>query len=966
MCDPCASVLSCARETLLPLARDHLLPLARKHLFPIALHHLLPILKEAVNMIRGVPNDEIAQMKNELETIEDAIYQADKMADAEGADASEETREKIKQLIEASFRIQDVIDEYIIREEQQLPDPGCVDGASDYVKTKFLRLQIAHDIQIIKSQINQMKDTSTETDHGFQSKSSSEQGSSSSAINPNATLLQNLRKAPFYMSEADVVGFEEPRKVLIDWLVKGRDELTVVSVVAMGGQGKTTLAKKVFDSEEVVKRFEYRIWITVSQSYNIEELLRGMLKELCKQQNVNPPQNIHEMTRESLVDEVRNYLRQKRYVVVFDDVWNSPFWADIKFAMIDKQKGSRILITTRFKDVATSCRESSFVEIHELNGLDDEQSLKLFNKKAFFDLEEVCPPNLIDISSKIVKKCGGLPLAIVVTGSLLCKNRNTIEWYKFNENIKPKLKKDYSVINTILVLSYHDLSYNLKSCLLYFGIYPEDCKVNSKILIQQWIAEGFVKEEEGMTLEEVAEGYLTELIHRSLVQVDLISIDGRVKSGCVHDLVHAMIIKKCKDLNFCKNICEDKPTSLTGMVQRLSIATDSDNFMESVENSQVRSLHICTPNILPESFLRRIPTKYRWLKVLAVMNDGLLEVPNDFGSLIHLKYLRFGGFFEEMYLLPLPKSIGMLVNLETLDLTNAMINVNYVMPKEICLLRKMRHFLGYKMSLIQLKDGIGCMTSLQTLSEVFLDDGEDENDNRVVELIEELGKLKQLRKLVLLGVRSKYRSAISSSINEMQQMENLKIHASDVISSTVIDIHLNSPPPMLQFLRLQGELEKLPKWISKLQNLVKLRVHNSMLTYDITKLLKSLPNLLSLSIVSCDYKNEFRRLHFQVGSFMNLKELHLEDLTNLNDILIEDGALCSLSMLVLCRIPKLKTIPTGIQHLKKFDHLKIYDMNNGFYQKFFLDGGINHLIFKQVPVVEIYVGDDKFTGRTGR
>ncbi|MCI36575.1 NB-ARC domain disease resistance protein, partial [Trifolium medium] len=90
-------------------------------------------------------------MKHEIETIEEFIHQADKMADAEGDDSTDGTREKIKQLIEASFRIQDVIDEYITCEEQQLLDPGCAAGASDYVKTKILRLQIAHNIHNIQS-----------------------------------------------------------------------------------------------------------------------------------------------------------------------------------------------------------------------------------------------------------------------------------------------------------------------------------------------------------------------------------------------------------------------------------------------------------------------------------------------------------------------------------------------------------------------------------------------------------------------------------------------------------------------------------------------------------------------------------------------------------------------------------------------------------------------------------------------
>ncbi|CAJ2639962.1 unnamed protein product [Trifolium pratense] len=935
MCDPCASVLSCARENLLPLAR--------KHLLPLALDHLLPILKEAVNMIRGVPNDEIAHMKHELETIEEFIHQADKMADAEEYNPSDGTREKIKQLIEASFRIQDVIDEYINCVEQQLPDPGCATVASEYVKTKILRLQIAHDIQIIKSRITEIKDTSSETNH---------EGSSSSAINPNATLLQNLRKAPFYLKEADVVGFEKPRDKLIDWLVKGRDELTVVSVVAMGGQGKTTLAKKVFD--QVKGQFDYHVWITVSQSYNIEELLREMLKELCKQQNFSPPEMIHEMNKELLVEKVRNYLQEKRYVVVFDDVWNnSPFWADIKFAMSDKQKGCRILITTRIMDVATSCRESSFVEIHELKGLDDEQSLKLFNKKAFYDLKECCPDNLIDISSKIVKKCGGLPLAIVVTGGLLCKNRNAIEWYKFNDNIKPKLKKD-SVINTFLVLSYHDLSYNLKSCLLYVGIYPEDCEVNSKRLIRQWIAEGFVKEEEGMTLEEVAEGYLTELIHRSLVQVVSIKIDGRAKTCRVHDLVHDMILKKFEDLSFCKNISEDGQSALNGIVRRLSITTNLDNLMESNESSQVRSLLVPKPYTLHESVVRQITTKYKLLKVFDAELARGIEVPEDLGSLNHLKYFSFMKPYDHETVLP--KSIGMLENLETLDLTGIAV---YHLPKEICKLRKLRHFLvGGSLSLVQLKDCIGGMTSLQTLSLLYLE--EDESEDDIVEAIKELGKLKQLKELGLRSLDRKFMSVISSSINKMQQMEKLTLAENRMYIDyyTFDDLHLNLPK--LRYFALEGNLEKLPNWISKLQNLVSLKLNSSRLREDSMKLLKSMPNLMSISFLYDAYLG--KTLHFQNEWFKNLKELRLEYVKYLKDILIDHGALPSLEKLSISEAPELKTLPTGIQRLKKLEYLTIRFMSEKFTQNFLLNGGQDHWIFKQVPFVRIYCPNAAFIG----
>ena len=85
---------------------------------------------------------------------------------------------------------------------------------------------------------------------------------------------------------------------------------------------------------------------------------------------------------------------------------------------------------------------------------------------------------------------------------------------------------ELNIVAKFLSLSNNDLSYNLRSCFLYLGMYPEDYEVKSGWSIRQWIAEGFVNHERGKTLEEITQKYLIELISRCLVQVSSFTIDG--------------------------------------------------------------------------------------------------------------------------------------------------------------------------------------------------------------------------------------------------------------------------------------------------------------------------------------------------------------------------------------------------------------------------------------------------------
>ncbi|TKY46618.1 Disease resistance protein RPM1 [Spatholobus suberectus] len=589
-------------------------------------------------------------------------------------------------------------------------------------------------------------------------------------------------------------------------------------------------------------------------------------------------------------------------------------------------------------DVVESCKNSPSDKVHKLKPLTQEKSMELFCKKVFQCHN--CPKELKKISSDFVEKCKGLPLAIVAIGGLLSKKEKTpFEWEKIRRSLSSEMDKNPHLIaiKKILGFSYDDLPYYLKSCLLYFGVYPEDYEVKQTRLIRQWIAEGFVKDEEGKTLEDIAQQYLTELIGRSLVQVSSFSIDGKAKSCRVHDLLHDMILRKFKELSFCQHISKEDESMSSGMIRRLSTATISNDLIGSTESLHTRSLLVFAgeeEEALTNNFVQRIPTKYRLLKVLDFENSSLNFVPKNWGNLAHLKYLNLR---DSLNLTQLPQFIGKLQNLETLDLRGTSVKE---MPEEICKLRKLRHLLvDNDMALFQLKNGLGGMTSLQTLRYVNLtmDDG--------VEFIRELGKLKQLRNILLTGVKEEQGSTLCSSINQMTNLEKLSIFPHDY----VIDLPVISSLPMLRNLWLNGKLKKFPEWVPQLQSLVKLSLTASNLTDDPLKSLQSMSHLLFLELEDA-YEGE--NLYFQDGGFKQLRELSLQYLLNLKSIIIDKGALRSLEKLQFWRIPELKTVPTGIQHLDKLEVLDIRRMSTEFEQCIAPDGGPEHPVIQHVPLVE--------------
>ena len=148
--------------------------------------------------------------------------------------------------------------------------------------------------------------------------------------------------AAFLIEEAEVVGIKSHSDKLINWLVEGLLNHMVISTIGIGGVGKTTLVKKMYENDKVATHFDCCAWITVSQSYKVKELLRNMIKQLYKAKKQSIPVEIDTLEQTTLMEQIRRYLHEHRYVVVFDDVWEKEFWNCIEFALPKNEKGSRI------------------------------------------------------------------------------------------------------------------------------------------------------------------------------------------------------------------------------------------------------------------------------------------------------------------------------------------------------------------------------------------------------------------------------------------------------------------------------------------------------------------------------------------------------------------------------------------------------------------------------------------------
>ncbi|KAI3463666.1 hypothetical protein Pfo_020329 [Paulownia fortunei] len=432
----------------------------------------------------------------------------------------------------------------------------------------------------------------------------------------HSSTTSRARVAP--ISKESKVGLDEDLNQ-IKHRVTGQDStLQIIPIIGMGGIGKTTLAKNVYEDPLVISYFDVRCWVTVSQGYNTQEILQGMLS-----------------TEGNTDEDVESYL------IVLDDMWHGEAWVNVRRAFPDDDNGSRVILTTRLSEVAAYVDPSS--PLHRMQLLNEEQSWTLLHKKVF--AEESCPPKLGKFGKRIAINCKGLPLAIVVIAGLLKVNKRQNYWKNVAKDVNAAAAANDDQFSGILSLSYANLPHRLKACFLYFGVYPEDYEIPTNELIKLWVAEGFLKPVGPKSLEEVAQEYLEDLVERSLVMVTKKKSSGKIKTCSIHDLLRELSLRKAQQEKFVQHFKDryiDKISfpQIIKNQRRLSIHTDNLDSLkdDDIHSSPVRSL-IYFGSISGK--LLSFTSQFRLLRVVDRLLVDSEFFPLEIFELVHLRYLAF-------------------------------------------------------------------------------------------------------------------------------------------------------------------------------------------------------------------------------------------------------------------------------------------------------------------------------------
>ncbi|KAJ1274552.1 hypothetical protein BS78_05G070600 [Paspalum vaginatum] len=597
-------------------------------------------------------------------------------------------------------------------------------------------------------------------------------------------------------------------------------KVVVFAIVGVGGIGKTTLAKKIFNNDIIRQEFEKIIWLSVNQEFNDVDLLERAITEA--QGDHQAARN----TKAALERTLKETLAGRKTLLVMDDVWNHEAWEKVfKPPLIIKKKpplinsvaqGSRVLITTRNDMVAQGMMV--MVPYYHVDRLEPKDAWSLLRNQVVGNGNSGSPVDTLkDIGMAIIAKCDGLPLAIKVMGGLLRqKRRRWSDWeYVLNDSIW-SVSQMTEELNHAIYLSYQDLHPSLKSCFLHYALLPKgNVLFQDYIVVGMWISEGFVHGSSS-DLEVLGKGYYHQLIARNLLEPDPCFPDQQLCN--MHDVVHSFAHYVARDEALIAHKSE------AGQTNKL----DSQNAVRlSLETKMSESNKLGWSSLQAYTSLRTLILVgqikinqggslllFPCLRILSVEDRSFDALSKSLVQLKHLRYLSIRPTDTSK----LPEDIAKMKFLQHINLVGC--EHLEKLPGGIVKLQQLR-FLGLNgTSIYNIPRGFNALTNLRNLY------GFPVHMVGKWCSLEELGPLNQLMSLDMFGLENVPSPSFAIGLGEKVHLSLLRLQCA---GSKGDDQQLVKeegqqqiekvfdelcPPSCMEDLRILGYLSpRLPRWM---------------------------------------------------------------------------------------------------------------------------------------------------------
>ncbi|CAN6222780.1 unnamed protein product [Urochloa humidicola] len=839
-----------------------------------AMNTLLPKLGELVvgeyKLQNGV-TEEIKELEKELRSMTAALR---KVAELPVDQLDELVKIWARDVKELSYDIEDAVDDFML--QQRIGDEPAMTfsfkGFSDRAINLFKKAMTNHQIHNVIKDIMKQVNTINERRKRYKIDDV-----------PCRPIVETIdpRIEALYRKATELVGIGGPKIELVRRLMNedssSLQQLKIITIVGLGGLGKTTLANSLL--QDLKPEFDCHFFVSVSFNPDIKKIFKNILVQLDE----NMYSHIDEAWEvKLLIDKIIEFLKKRRCLCVIDDLWKELPWDTIKLALQDGNHRSKIIITTRNKAVA----EHVGGDIYELKSLSNDDSRELFYKRIFDSVDD-CPADLNQVTGKILKKCDGVPLAIITIASLLAnKPRCSVEWEKANNAIGSGSENSHHVdkMNMILRLSYNDLPSHFKTCLLSLSKYPEDQVIRKDVLVWSWIAEGFITPAAaGLSLQEIGDGYFNELVNRSLIQpVNFRNPfqplgEWEVYACQLHDMVRELIIKLSSEEGFATISLSDGEQAgesvvhqRENIIRRLSLHSSSNTRASINERKQLFKLR--SFDVFGHAgFMMPALSRFRVLRVLQLENCFNMEKNylKDLGKLHHLRFLRLHGLRFTM----LPDSIGNLESLETLDIRGATSSI--LLPLSFGKLGKL---VRLRAEIVELPDSVTLenMKSLQELVGI----------RATSHAMTEIGKLREVKVLELF-IEKKPESTTGNPIEliptHLQMCPSLLkvlVLRTSIICS--LDYCLVHVPSGLHVFMCDGFFTVFPRWIDPslscltVLSITLLRVRVQPEHLDKLAQLPSLRFLQLSALGTPDDEQEKLVIHSSASAFPCLTDLRID------------------------------------------------------------------------------------------